>query len=340
MPPVSLAVKTLTPIWTGDIDGRADREILVTSLMGSLRWWMEALLRGAGAPVTDPTCEHTVFERGKPDRRDASELLFGCTGWQRRFRLDLGLAQVASVPVASPVSGGNHRSWYFRSGAMGGHFQLRITALTRQMRSGDEPFDEELIGDLIRFVLKWGSLGARGQMGFGFCEAPGGTAYPHLDHYLATNAGTQTDGRGLPSLRDMFFAEVRKTTNGPFADRINFDVKIGLRNALRARSTEGPAEQAKWNRIRYEILGRISSNDDERMGSKVNVSRPLQNGRKLACWGWVPRSSAIADVRTNREEILNRIAYELGEYGEVTWQECEDETPGLAYFRTLAGGGA
>ena len=71
------------PIWTGDAE-RKSRELRETGIIGSLRWWDEALIRGLGGSACDPT--NTKCE-GK-NHCDACEL-FGCTGWARKFRLEV-----------------------------------------------------------------------------------------------------------------------------------------------------------------------------------------------------------------------------------------------------------
>jgi CRISPR-associated protein Cmr1 len=43
--PLSITLKTLTPLWTGGADGKVDR-IHETGIIGSLRWWYEAIVRG------------------------------------------------------------------------------------------------------------------------------------------------------------------------------------------------------------------------------------------------------------------------------------------------------
>jgi len=42
---VSIKIIPRTPIWTGDINGRSS-EIKDLGIMGSLRWWYEAIIRG------------------------------------------------------------------------------------------------------------------------------------------------------------------------------------------------------------------------------------------------------------------------------------------------------
>ncbi|MBK9094822.1 MAG: type III-B CRISPR module RAMP protein Cmr1 [Anaerolineae bacterium] len=45
--PLNITIRTLTPLWTGGVDGAMDR-IHETGILGSLRWWYEAIVRGLG----------------------------------------------------------------------------------------------------------------------------------------------------------------------------------------------------------------------------------------------------------------------------------------------------
>lgn len=57
MEPIEIKLSTLTPIWTGGVEtGRMDR-IHETCIMGSLRWWYEAIVRGFGGDVCNPTSD-------------------------------------------------------------------------------------------------------------------------------------------------------------------------------------------------------------------------------------------------------------------------------------------
>lgn len=76
-------IQLLTPIWTGN-ENRQNNTLRETGIIGSLRWWYEALIRGLGGTACDPTDTKC---NGK-NHCDACEL-FGCTGWSRKFKLDL-----------------------------------------------------------------------------------------------------------------------------------------------------------------------------------------------------------------------------------------------------------
>lgn len=82
-------IRTLTPLWTGGVEGKPDR-LYETGIIGSMRWWYEALIRGLDGTACDPTSDKK--EERCPDKNenhcDACEL-FGCTGWARKFRLEV-----------------------------------------------------------------------------------------------------------------------------------------------------------------------------------------------------------------------------------------------------------
>lgn len=50
MSDLQITLKTLTPLWTGGVDQTCDR-LHETGLIGSLRWWYEALVRGLGEHI-------------------------------------------------------------------------------------------------------------------------------------------------------------------------------------------------------------------------------------------------------------------------------------------------
>lgn len=94
---IVLKLKALTSIWTGDIDGRS-YNLRETSIIGSIRWWYESLVRGLGGFACDPTSndscifdENAYAETGNVEDglRDVCPVchLFGCTGYSSKFRL-------------------------------------------------------------------------------------------------------------------------------------------------------------------------------------------------------------------------------------------------------------
>ncbi|GIX00212.1 MAG: hypothetical protein KatS3mg111_3544 [Pirellulaceae bacterium] len=73
-----------TAINTGDLSRQPDRLIL-SGMIGSLRWWYEVLVRGLGGKACDPTSDVRCPDQN--GRHCVVCELFGCTGWARKFRL-------------------------------------------------------------------------------------------------------------------------------------------------------------------------------------------------------------------------------------------------------------
>ena len=76
---MDLKIKPLTPIFTGGLEGKCDR-LRETGIIGSMRWWFEAIVRGMGGHACDPsmhTCKDGQY-------CDACKI-FGSTGLKRVF---------------------------------------------------------------------------------------------------------------------------------------------------------------------------------------------------------------------------------------------------------------
>jgi len=94
-----IKLKTLTPIHTGGVD-RKSRQVLMSGIIGSVRWWYESLVRALGGFAADPTEPATsIFDARAYSRtldvndglRDVciASRLFGCTGWRRKFNMNI-----------------------------------------------------------------------------------------------------------------------------------------------------------------------------------------------------------------------------------------------------------
>ncbi len=88
---MEIRLRAMTPIWTGGLDQSCDR-LHETGLIGSLRWWYEAMVRGLGGYACDPTgengCKYDPKKKEPPEKQLCPACyLFGCTGWARKFRV-------------------------------------------------------------------------------------------------------------------------------------------------------------------------------------------------------------------------------------------------------------
>ncbi len=77
-------IKSRALIWTGDENRKMSSILRETGILGSIRWWYEAMIRGLGGTACDPTNTKCNGE----NHCVACEL-FGCTGWARKFKLQI-----------------------------------------------------------------------------------------------------------------------------------------------------------------------------------------------------------------------------------------------------------
>lgn len=93
-----LKLETLTPILTGGVREEPKEQLRLreTGIIGSLRWWYEALIRGLGGSACDPTANTKCEDK---NHCDACEL-FGCTGWARKFKLNIEFNNHTPIPEA------------------------------------------------------------------------------------------------------------------------------------------------------------------------------------------------------------------------------------------------
>ena len=169
-----ITIKTLTPLFTGGIDGTSEL-IHETGIMGSLRWWYEAIARGLGGSACNPVknkCNfnNKVYKESKKENErdrlfeaglcDACQI-FGATGWKRRFQLEItdtgGELTWHDKTSLNIRPYGRTRGWYFLPGWTG-TFNLIL--------KGDKETISRLT-DVIMFLEKWGTLGSKGQIGYG-----------------------------------------------------------------------------------------------------------------------------------------------------------------------------
>lgn len=202
----AIRFKTLTPMWTGGTDRNSYRP-REPGLIGSLRWWYEGIVRGMGGRTCDATGDDALNRCAlKPKKGETFDeaftgicpacRLFGCSGWRRRFRLEIqGLEPQDLFFVASPnvyqASGnwlwrifggqdlggtrtGRGAAVTFRFGVQalwGEHATLRVTPL-----SIDAEDTLARVAFLLDTVTHWGALGAKPQHGLGQTRITAGLA--------------------------------------------------------------------------------------------------------------------------------------------------------------------
>lgn len=174
----SISFLTLTPVWTGNID-KESSILRATGILGSLRWWTEAILRGMGYYCCDPTnnfrCpKETQIKREKAPIEKKKEfcnacLIFGATGLSRSFKIETinintnensnnNKKEFFSTAI-NLVPGKRKRGWRFMEG-INGNITLRFTSLFRY------PSLNLVLFPLV-IATNWGAIGAKTQLGYG-----------------------------------------------------------------------------------------------------------------------------------------------------------------------------
>jgi len=206
---IEVKIKALTPLWTGGVEtGQVDR-IHETGILGSLRWWYEAIVRGLGGRACDPGTNGCLYDPGKPKNGlcDACHV-FGATGWRRRFRLSIsGRDELAwqdkHLSIKPP---GRTRGWVLNAG-MVGELDLILTGETGSLQK---------IHSLLRFLAAWGGLGARPQLGYGvFGIIPSGPVPLPFTWQIDTHQDTGISDK-YPDLRSFSFFKLRFTPRVPY----------------------------------------------------------------------------------------------------------------------------
>lgn len=345
-----ITLETVTPIWTGGAKGEADR-LHATGIMGSLRWWYEALVRGVGGRVCEPSQDNCSYDKDAPYEGLCDVCrIFGATGWARRFKLTVidqeRLQQKSSsasildrgkrVFVVPHDNDNADSRWYLNGNPRAGSFTLEIAptfplSVTKFLSEGESPkyLDVNIIGALLQFIADNASLGAKPQMGLGIVRLKDRrSTQPLTEHleelidlYEKNGDSVSFDQYDeLPSLHTMFF--MRLEAGKKSSDLETFKLKYNLRKEFQKFTAD----------VRHSILGYAPKSwekEEDRQGAKVMMSYPYDDDRMpygnhtIRLWGWIPGK---ADMQPSRGVIFGKIyAFLAKRYG-------EDSIPGLVHF--------
>jgi len=151
---MEVRLRTITPIWTGDAE-RQNTRLRETGIIGSLRWWYEALIRGLGGYACDPTSDKRcqldqrkfvkAIDAGKDAEHALDEQicpackLFGCTGWEKKVKITIDHSKIEDVNVGFE-----------------GKLSIKFVEIKRLT-------DEEkwLLDKTLYLINKYGTIGAR-----------------------------------------------------------------------------------------------------------------------------------------------------------------------------------
>ncbi|HXF93535.1 MAG TPA: type III-B CRISPR module RAMP protein Cmr1 [Nitrospiraceae bacterium] len=277
--PLTIKLRTLTPLWTGGVDQSCDR-LHETGLIGSLRWWYEALVRGLGGSACDPTDGDRC--PADEDKRCVACDLFGCTGWGRKFRFQI----------------------------LDGNQNIRETALLNANEDVTlrfielRPLNAEqrwLLAKTVEIAAKHGALGGktplkpqrRSKIGddYGIVqvrESQGAPKVPKSDIEKYLRSGDWRDAQTKePDLRWFFFVQ------GAFLWRRQINSIIGL-------SEDGRSVVGK-EAFQQFLRGRRGDQNNPAISKKIFSFR-INSGR---IWGY-------AREQNMRDEIIEKLNEQLG----------------------------
>lgn len=164
---LTIHLTTRTPLWTGGVGGTVDR-LHETGILGSLRWWYEAVVRGLGGTACDPS-KHKCPDRD--ERYCDACAVFGATGLKRAFRFEWDEWENSDPFARLNVRISNHprhRGWYLGRGFVG---EIGASIIPLRLPEGWQA-DGLIQVLLLLFALieACAGLGSRTQQGYGVVE--------------------------------------------------------------------------------------------------------------------------------------------------------------------------
>ncbi len=337
---MKIELETVTPLWTGGVDSKKADRVHTTGIIGSLRWWYEAILRGISQNICDPSTGNScqlnadIFSKRLSEHGQAKKAaeqaglcpvcqVFGATGWARQFRLrvvDLTSKGPFNTPVVTTddstrnISRRNPKkrgrpTYYYPEGRVGS-FQLEVIPLA-------PAFQPYIILGLFKLIETQGNLASKGQLGYGLVSINNPSEFDvqqfvqDILHGNEVNAGSDS---GLPSLRNMFFAEydIPLVSNLQTLTNLKYDIRQAFRDGPTSIASDSSRAE-----LRHQFLGWTKGNMAE--GAKVFLSRIIDH--RIRIWGWVPEKG-FPGVAISRDEIITHLRSVLDRNGSCTrWRE-------------------
>ncbi|MFZ3059893.1 MAG: type III-B CRISPR module RAMP protein Cmr1 [Candidatus Methanoperedens sp.] len=194
-------IKPLTPIWTGDAE-RKNNTLRETGIIGSLRWWYEALIRGLGGTTCDPTQTDC-----KDDYHcDACEL-FGCTGWARKFRLEMNFSTtIPELSIGTREKRRVRNNWIYLKRNVAGFMSNGSIALTFIPLREISKNEWSLLNATLKIIGDYGAIGAHTSQGNGIIKIVENNL-PEQMHKINFSELKKSDKHvnNSPNLKNYFF---------------------------------------------------------------------------------------------------------------------------------------
>ncbi len=341
--PMVVTLRPLTPLWTGDADQRGN-QIRETGILGSLRWWYEALVRGLGLYACDPSSGSCVYD----EKRKLASIclacqLFGCTGYSRRFRLAVAgggsAGQLTEVKLQNPGTS-NHRGWRIPRNVC-----APLTLALHPLRPDAlDDFEHAAIRYTLHLVERYGALGAKTSHGQGVVSiSDWGTAQagPGADAWIGTlearPAKRETNPQLAPNLSDFIGATIAldsaatssadwwkaipltglegfslgsNPTWVPSAPAIRAQLRGWLRNSANFQNFNGNLQDE-----RHRLMGYVPQRGEkgDPKGSDIFVTHLYKAGERwvMRVFGFIPRGNTVDHAVRNLLHDGQKLAKEI-----------------------------
>lgn len=317
MQPLTIHLQTLTPIWTGGVNPREMDRLQETSIIGSLRWWYEILMRSLGQNVCDITSDNSDKRCNYENNKQVCDVckIFGCTGWSRKFTLRMGNKYLKSIPGIFIPSGRCHfgkrgksdrpGGWHLPNGYFGNMSLHFIPAHANSFN----------IFNALLLMERHANFTPKSNVGYGVFKIANREQVKEKLPPLKIQCNPQQNS--YPLIQNMFFINIRLPKPNVFSldeikllqsgkpivqgkcvtkietrDRTNFNDFMKQKGDVLL-----PISPIIKNRLRYkykhrmfdidELLGKAARNDS--IASKINISNLyLENSHwEFRVWGWL-----------------------------------------------------
>lgn len=333
-------ITPLTPIWTGDKDRRCT-SVKTSGIIGSLRWWYEALLRSLGDAACDPTesrCTRT--------QHCATCELFGCTGWSRKFKLDIETISTKSAPNVRIPSTKQQKNTRPTGGIMS---PMRMKFIPLKDIS---PEEWSMLNKTLSIISDYGAIGARISQGNGVVTISENKLPSSNEVFdkvrcssMCSKYSRMADSNGnqeeLPNLSNFFFS----TFEIIFSESIT-----SLTNYIRCNNDDHEELERCWKEYAFlpiaphlrDALRRLEENSKRRHeifgsagnGSRLFVSHGYTNGGdntvEIRIWGY-----DTAENQGSIENIIDMISKGFSsELQESIFQQKDNKEKVESYIKS------
>ena len=272
--------QALANIWTGDANTAQSKEakrLILTGMLGSIRWWFEVLVRGLGGVPCDPSSN----KKGCLNETHCVVCeLFGCTGWARKFHFDVLDAQGA-VQTAKLTEGMT--------------FYLRFTPL-RAVKAEEWT----LLELTLRLISEFGALGGKTVLK----PSTQNTKPQHADFGLVR----LTDAPKTTETREQLAQYVSAWTKRPIVSGVAWASCSHMWFVDGKYLTRQDQNTSTFNRV----IGRpepkaSSSQGDSLLAGRCGESKKVFSFKSPSrTFGFVQQTSELAGVRDELRTIWNQ----------------------------------